>query len=78
MKLPFKAEYNFRPGVMLPFSGQRNWKSVYKFLGKIIKAISPKSVLTMQEVGRAMINAATIDYPKSIFEIADIKQLAKI
>ncbi len=76
-KLPFKAEYNFRPGVMLPFSGQKNWKSIYKFIAKIIKAISPKNVLTMHEVGQAMINAATIGYPKNILEIADIKQLAK-
>ena len=26
-KLGFKAEYNFRPGVMTPFDGQKNWKS---------------------------------------------------
>jgi len=77
MKLPFKAEYNFRPGIMLPFRGQKNWKSIYKILAKIFKTVSPKNVLTMQEVGQAMINAVTIGYPKSILEIADIKQLAK-
>ena len=76
-KLPFKAEYNFRPGAMLPFVGQKNWKSAYKFIVKIIKAVSPKNVLTMQEVGRAMINAVTVGYPKNLLEIADIKQLAK-
>lgn len=75
MKLPFKDEYNFRPGVMLPFAGQKNWKGVYKFIGKIIKAISPRSVLTMQEVGKAMIDAASIGYPKRVLEITDIKQL---
>jgi nucleoside-diphosphate-sugar epimerase len=77
MKLPFKAEYNFRPGAMLPFAGQKNWKSVYKFIVKIIKAVSPKNVLTMQEVGQAMINAVTVGYQKNVLEIADIKQLAK-
>lgn len=76
-KLSFKAEYNFRPGVMLPFEGQKNWKRIYKFLGRIIKVISPKSILTMQEVGRAMINAATIGYSKKVLEVSDIKQLAK-
>jgi len=30
----------------------------------------------MLEVGRAMINAVTIGYPKSILEIKDIKELA--
>ena len=75
-RLPFKAEYNFRPGVMLPFPEQKNWKPIYKFIVKMIKVFSPKNVLTMQEVGRAMINAVTIGYPKQILEIADIKQLA--
>jgi nucleoside-diphosphate-sugar epimerase len=76
-KLPFKAEYNFRPGAMLPFDGQKNWKSVYKFIVKIVKAVSPKNVLTMQEVGQAMINVVTVGYPKNVLEIGDIKQLAK-
>ena len=77
MKLPFKCIYNFRPGAMLPFPGQQNWKSIYKFIVKIIKAISPGSVITMMELGRAMINAVTIAHPKHILEIQDIKQLAK-
>jgi nucleoside-diphosphate-sugar epimerase len=75
-KLGFRTEYNFRPGVMLPFKGQKNWKSVYKFLGNIIKFISPKAVLTMHEVGKAMINCATIGYSKNVLEISDIKALA--
>ena len=77
MKLPFKGVYNFRPGGMLPFPGQKNWKAVYKFIVKIIKAVSPKNVITMEELGRSMINAVTIGYPKHILEIPDIKQLAR-
>lgn len=77
MKLTFKAEYNFRPGGMLPFDGQKNWKAAYKLIVKIIKAISPKRVITMEELGKAMINAVTIGYSKQILEISDIKQLAK-
>ncbi|MCO4291943.1 NAD-dependent epimerase/dehydratase family protein [Solitalea sp. MAHUQ-68] len=76
MKLPFRAVYNFRPGAMLPFKGQKNWKSIYKTIVKFIKAFAPKSILTMQEVGRAMINAVIKGYPKSILEIVDIKELA--
>ncbi len=75
-KLPFKAEYNFRPGVMQPFPQQKNWKPIVKFLVKIIKSISPKSVLTLQAVGRAMINAVTIGYDKNVLELADIRKLA--
>jgi uncharacterized protein YbjT (DUF2867 family) len=76
-KLPFKAEYNFRPGVMAPFPDQKNWKPIVRFLVRIIKVISPKSVLPLQEVGRAMINAVTTGYPKNILEVSDIRQLAK-
>ncbi len=76
-KLPFRAEYNFRPGVMQPFPDQKNWKPLFKFLVKIIKAFSPKSVLSMHEVGLAMINAVTIGYGKNVLEVQDIKQLAK-
>ncbi|MEO6839056.1 MAG: NAD-dependent epimerase/dehydratase family protein [Ginsengibacter sp.] len=76
-KLGFKGEYNFRPGVMAPFPWQKNWKPIVKFLVKIIKVISPKSVLTLQEVGRAMINATIIGYPKNVLEVSDIRQLAK-
>lgn len=76
-KLPFKAEYNFRPGVMKPFPGQKNWKPIVKFLVRIIQFVSPKSVLTLQQVGRAMINVVTIGYLKNVLEVSDIRQLAK-
>jgi uncharacterized protein YbjT (DUF2867 family) len=76
-KLPFKAEYNFRPGAMRPFAGQKNWKPIVKLLVRIIQFISPKSVLTLKEVGRAMINAVTTGYPKNVLEVSDIRQLAK-
>lgn len=75
-QLPFKAEYNFRPGVMLPFEGQKNWKSAYKVIARIIKFFAPKQVITLQELGRAMIHAASAGYNKNILEIADIKALA--
>ncbi len=76
-KLPFKAEYNFRPGVMRPFPNQKNWKPIVKFLVRIIQFISPKSVLTLEEVGKAMINAVTTGYPKNVLEVSDIRQLSK-
>ena len=76
MKLPFRGVYNFRPGVMTPFLGQKNWKTLYKIIAKMLKAIAPKNVLEVGEVGRAMINAVLIGYPKSILEVADIRELA--
>ncbi len=77
LKLPFKAIYNFRPGGMLPFDGQKNWKAIYKFIVKLIKFFSSKNVITMHELGLAMINASGTGYNKHVLEINDIKVLAK-
>lgn len=75
--LPFKAAYNFRPGGMYPFDGQQNWKPAYKLIVKIIRVFAPKSILTMQQVGRAMIHAVTKGYNKNILEVPDIRALAE-
>src|SRR5206468_2620616 len=77
-KLGFKAQYNFRPGAMLPFDGQKNWNRIYKFIAKALKLFFSKSILTMSEVGKAMINCVTIGYNKNILEVSDIKQLSKL
>lgn len=76
-KLGFKGAYNFRPGAMQPFEGQKNWKSAYKFIVKIIKLFAPKSIITMQELGRAMIRVTKTGYSTPTLEISDIKVLAK-
>ena len=62
---------------MLPFPGQKNWKAAYKWIVQLIKVFSPKSVLTMQQVGRAMIHAVVRGYGNNILEISDIRELAK-
>jgi nucleoside-diphosphate-sugar epimerase len=77
-KLGFKAEYNFRPGAMLPFDGQKNWNRAYRFIAKGLKALSPKSVLSISEVGKAMINCVTTGYNKNVLEISDIKKAANL
>ena len=76
MNLGFRGQYNFRPGAMLPFEGQKNWKKAYKWIAKLIKLVAPKSILTIQQVGRAMIHAVIMGYPKQILEIEDIRELA--
>ncbi|MBO9699811.1 MAG: NAD-dependent epimerase/dehydratase family protein [Sporocytophaga sp.] len=77
-RLPFKAVYNFRPGFMKPFKGQKNVKSIFKVIIPIIPIFFPKASLTMEQVGQAMINAVTKGYSKHVLEISDIKQLSGI
>jgi uncharacterized protein YbjT (DUF2867 family) len=79
MKLPFKAVYNFRPGFMKPTKGAKNIKSFFKFINAIypvLRAISSTYFLTLEEVGKAMINAALRGYPKHVLEVGDIKKLS--
>ena len=77
MKLPFRGQYNFRPGFMKPVEGQKNVKWFFKPVIWIFPHLFPSRSLTLHEVGKAMINAVTKGYPKQVLEIADIKALAK-
>jgi uncharacterized protein YbjT (DUF2867 family) len=76
MKLPFKAQYNFRPGFMKPFKQQKNVKTLFKPIIWLFPILLPKISLTLKQVGQAMINAVLKGYPKQVLEIADIKILA--
>ena len=80
MKLPFKQVYNFRPAIINPLKGAKNTLSVYKYLGwllPIFKIIMPNYISDLDELGNAMINAATMGYEKQILEVKDIAILAK-
>lgn len=79
-KLPFKAVYNFRPGILQPTKGLKNTLSLYKYFGWLapfIKVVAPKQISTLKELGLAMINAVSKGYGKQTIEVSDIKLLAK-
>ena len=79
MKLAFKQVYNFRPGIIKPTKGLKNTLSFYKWLGwmlPIIKTIAPRSVVTLKQIGDAMINATIKGYDKNILEVKDIIALS--
>ncbi|MGH7329071.1 MAG: epimerase, partial [Polyangiaceae bacterium] len=78
MKLPFAEVYNFRPGLMKPSEGQKSIKTLYKVLLPllpIMKIFFP--LLTLHEVGRAMIHAVTKGSGKHVLEVEDIRALAQ-
>ena len=79
MRLPFKAAYMFRPGFMKPTKGLKNTLKGYMFfawLYPVVRPLFPNFVSTLQEVGLAMINAATRGYEKPVLEVKDIVKLA--
>ncbi|HLP35447.1 NAD-dependent epimerase/dehydratase family protein [Lacibacter sp.] len=79
MKLPFAQVYNFRPGIIEPGKGLKNTIKMYNYfmwLFPIVKSISKNAVVSLVEIGQAMIKAATKGYKKQILEVKDIKELA--
>lgn len=75
-RLPFKAVYNFRPGVMKGTLGQNNVKPLYKPIIAVFSLFLPKQILSLEQLGKAMINTVKKGYTKNILEIKDIRQLA--
>ncbi len=76
----FKRSFMFRPGFMKATQGQKNLKNSYKLFAWVYpigRVVYPAGFCTLQEVGRAMINAASKGYPKQILEVKDIVELAK-
>lgn len=79
MKLPFKDVYVFRPGFIQPTKGLKNAYKIYKVLAPlypVLKFLFPKYLVTLEELGRAMINAALKGYNKKILECNDIRNLS--
>jgi hypothetical protein len=75
----FPRSYMFRPGFLKATPGQRNTLRYYKlfaWLYPVGRALYPAGFCTLQEMGRAMINAAIRGYPKQILEVKDIVGLA--
>src|SRR5512146_1875838 len=59
MKLPFRQAYMFRPGFIRPTKGLRNTHTFYRVLSPLFplaNLLLPKSILTLKEIGLAMIN----------------------
>ncbi|HEY4216738.1 MAG TPA: hypothetical protein VGM67_06345 [Gemmatimonadaceae bacterium] len=79
MRLPFKAAYMFRPGVIVPMDGIKSSTTAYRIAYAImtpilplLKRLFPTSITTTQQLGRAMLEVARNGYSKPILEPADI------
>ena len=79
LRLPFKAVYLFRPGVIRPLHGARSktrlFRIVYVLLAPALPALrlwAPNTVLTTEIVGKAMLAVARHGAPSAVLEAADI------
>ncbi|TDQ10215.1 NAD-dependent epimerase/dehydratase family protein [Pedobacter metabolipauper] len=77
MSLPFKAQYNFRPGLMKPTKNQTQLKGFNRYASRLYPLLSLfLKGCSIQNIGRAMINAALTGYNKKVLEVPDIILLA--
>jgi nucleoside-diphosphate-sugar epimerase len=75
---PNKA-YNFRPALMKPVKGQKNFRGYSKYiyaLFPLFKLLFPWC--KMEDIAQAMINAVQKGYSKQVLEVKDIKALAQV
>ena len=82
LRLPFKAAYMFRPGIIRPLHGIRSKTPLYRAfyvaaapLLWLLGAVSPGLLTTTEQMGRAMIKAAADGAPKPLLETRDINRL---
>jgi uncharacterized protein YbjT (DUF2867 family) len=83
LRMPFKAAYMFRPGVVQPMHGVRSRTAAYRVLYSLtapliplLRRMFPNQILTTEEMGRAMLNAVRRGAPTRVLESRDIRRLA--
>jgi uncharacterized protein YbjT (DUF2867 family) len=83
LRMPFKAAYMFRPGVIQPLHGVRSRTAAYRILYSVtapliplMRRLFPNQILTSEEMGRAMLAAVRRGAPTRVLESRDIRQLA--
>lgn len=81
LRLPFKAAYMFRPGLIAPLHGVRSKTKIYRVMYALAGPLPgwlsrwfPKYVTTTEKVGRAMIRVARNGWPKAVLETSDINE----
>jgi uncharacterized protein YbjT (DUF2867 family) len=82
LRMPFKAVYMFRPGMIQPMHGIESKTKLYRVIYKataplipFLTAALPQYVTTTERLGRAVLNVAQNGYPKPHIETRDINQL---
>jgi len=85
LRLGFRATYMFRPGFIQPLHGIRSRTKSYRVfytltapILPVLRLIVPSSILTTEQIARAMITVAEVGAPKQILESADIFLLSQM
>jgi uncharacterized protein YbjT (DUF2867 family) len=83
-RLPFKAAYAFRPGIIQPLHGIESRTPLYRNLYRVTAPIMPlarrlfpQAIITTEQMGRAMLNVARRGWPTPILEQRDIARASE-
>ena len=82
LRLPFKAAYMLRPGIILPMHGIKSKTTLYRVgytlmtpLYPALRALFPRAITTTEHLGRVMLRLARSGYSEPVLEPADIALL---
>lgn len=80
-RLPFKAAYMFRPGLIIPTHGVKSKTKLYQIMYDVMKPFYPllmklSSIITSEQLGRAMIEVAKDGYSHPIIESSELKNIS--
>lgn len=79
LRLPFRSAYMLRPGLIVPMHGVKSktrlYRVFYTMLGPVLpmlRKLFPRSIVTTEQMGRAMLGLVRSGYPKHVLEAADL------
>ncbi|MDR3413091.1 MAG: NAD-dependent epimerase/dehydratase family protein [Formivibrio sp.] len=83
-KLPFRSVYLLRPGIIQPLHGIRSKTPAYRRfynlanpLLSLIRRVFPGAIVTTEDIGQAMLNAARQSKDRVVVEAKDMIPLAR-
>jgi uncharacterized protein YbjT (DUF2867 family) len=82
LRLPFRAAYMLRPGIILPMHGIKSRTTLYRVFYSLmtplypaLRALFPRAITTTEQLGQVMLRLARSGYSKPVLESADIASL---
>jgi len=82
LRLPFRAAYMLRPGIILPMHGIKSKTTLYRVgytlmtpLYPVLRALFPRAITSTEHLGRVLLRLARSGYSKPVLESADIALL---
>lgn len=80
LRLPFRAAYMLRPGLIQPVDGVQSgtalYRAVYVVLAPVmpvLRRLLPNQIVTTAELGRIMLQLVRSGYPKRVLETRDLR-----